>query len=66
MSVYVEGQTLQAEIAECCQDINSATDVEVAMKHWARLRVLMVQREDALKQQFIRATMHEGVETKKS
>ena len=65
MSSQVEGLTLQAEIAECCQAINAATDVEVAMKHWARLRVLMAQREEALKRQFIRATMHEGVEAKK-
>ena len=65
MSSSVQGPALQAEIAECCQAINAATDVEVAMKHWARLRVLMAQREDGLQRQFIRETMHEGVETKK-
>jgi hypothetical protein len=65
MSTHVEGHNIEAEIAECCQAINAAKDVEIALKHWARLRELMVQRQDALNRQFIRATMHEGTENKK-
>ena len=53
MSTLVEGRSLEAEIAECCQAIYWATEPEVAMKHWARLRDLTAQRAEAERHLFL-------------
>jgi hypothetical protein len=46
MSMYVENQSLEAEIAECCQALYWAMEPDIAMKSWARLRELTARKAD--------------------
>lgn len=46
MGALAEGQTVEAEIADCCQAIYRATEPEAALRNWARLRQLLAQREE--------------------
>ena len=55
-SALVEGRSLEAEIADCCRAICWATEPEVAMSNWLRLRNLTMRRIEAENIQFIRET----------
>jgi hypothetical protein len=56
MGALMEGRSIEAEIADCCQAIYRATDLEVAMSNWARLRQLMVEKTELEISQFMRET----------
>ncbi len=57
-SALIEGRSLEAEIADCCRAICWATEPEVAMSNWVRLRNLTRQMIEAENIQFIRETKH--------
>jgi hypothetical protein len=56
MSALIEGRSLEAEIAECCQAMYRATDPEVALRNWARLRQLTALKSEEDLKQFLRET----------
>jgi len=56
MGTQLEGKSVEAEIAECCQAIYSASELEVAMMKWARLRELIAQKSQAEDMEFMRDT----------
>ncbi len=57
-STLVERRSLEAEIADCCRAICWATEPDVAMSYWLRLRNLTAQKTTADNIQFIRETKH--------
>ena len=58
MSALVEYRSLEAEIADCCHAIYWATDPEVALSNWARLRKLTAQKNQEEASLFMRETMN--------
>jgi hypothetical protein len=58
MSALVETQSLEAEIMDCCRAIYCATDPDIAMSNWVRLRMLTAQRTAAEREQFIRESLN--------
>lgn len=56
MSVVVENPSLEAEIADCCREMYWATEPEVVISNWARLRKLTAEKAEADRNQFIRET----------
>ena len=56
MGTQIEVQSLEAEIAEQCQVIRTATEIDVAMDAWARLRRLIAQKTAAEDKMFIKET----------
>jgi hypothetical protein len=54
MSGLVESQSIEAEIVACCRAIYWATDAEVALSNWARLRRLTAEKSQAEREQFLR------------
>jgi hypothetical protein len=56
VGTQVEVQSLEAEIAEQCQVIRTATEIDVAMDAWARLRRLIAQKTAAEDKMFIKET----------
>jgi hypothetical protein len=44
---------LEAEIADCCQALYTATDVAVAMLKWTRLRTLTAQKAELGRAQYL-------------
>jgi hypothetical protein len=61
MSALVESRSLEAEIADCCQALYWATEPEIAMSNWARLRELMSQKAAAENRLFLRETMNSAL-----
>jgi hypothetical protein len=57
MGALAEAQSLEAEIMDCCGAIYWATDPDIAMSNWVRLRTPMVQRTAAEREQFIRESL---------
>lgn len=53
MGALVEGNSLEAEIAKCCQAIFCATEPETALRHWANLRRLTSEKSEVERRQFI-------------
>jgi hypothetical protein len=58
MSAVADGRSLEAEIADCCHAIYWATEPEIAMTYWLRLRNLTAQRSEAENIQYIRETKY--------
>jgi hypothetical protein len=56
MGTLVETVSIEAEIADCCQAIYRATEPEIAMRNWARLRDLTAQKAEAEHRLFLRET----------
>ena len=54
MGALTESRSLEAQIADCCHAIYSATDAELAMNQWARLRELLAEKTDEETRQFTR------------
>jgi hypothetical protein len=62
MGALVESRTLEAEIADCCQAIYSATEPDIAMANWARLRELRTLKSEADNRLFTLETHNRGFE----
>jgi hypothetical protein len=58
MGALIESQNLEAEIADCCRAIYWATEPDVAMRSWARLRELTALKTEAEMNLFVRETMN--------
>jgi hypothetical protein len=58
MSALVESRSVEAEIADCCQALYWATQPEIAMSNWARLRELIARKAEAENRLFLRETMN--------
>jgi hypothetical protein len=58
MSALVESRSLEAEIADCCQALYWATEPEIAMSNWARLRELMARKTETEDRLFLLETVH--------
>lgn len=61
VGVIDDDRSVEAQIAECCQAIYWATDADVALNNWSRLRKLIAERSDAQTQQFLRERMNNEV-----
>ena len=57
MSALVESRSLEAEIADCCLAIYQATNPDVALRNWTRLRELLALKTEAENRLFLRETM---------
>ncbi len=54
MGALLESRSLEAQIADCCREIYSATDVELAMNKWTRLRELLTEKSAEETRLFLR------------
>ncbi|MGA2187931.1 MAG: hypothetical protein ABSH33_05340 [Steroidobacteraceae bacterium] len=57
-STTLDSRSLEAQIADCCHAIYWATEPEIAMTYWLRLRKLTAQRSEAEEMQYLRETMN--------